>query len=202
MKKVLTTPVRDEDIIDLKAGDTVYLSGLLVTSRDDGHRRLVEGGIMPEIDLKGAGLYHAGPIVRKLENGKFEMISCGPTTSMRMEKFEKDFIRKTGVKVIIGKGGMGQDTVDACREYKAIHCVFPGGCAVVAAQEIKEIIGVEWEDFGMPEALWKLEAVEFGPLTVTIDTHGNNLFADNKKVFGEKLEEEFEKMKSELKFGH
>ena len=103
MKKILKTPISDEDIIDLNAGDTVYLSGLLVTSRDDGHRRLVEAGIMPEVDLKGAGLYHAGPIVRKLANGNFEMISCGPTTSMRMEKFEKEFIRKSGVKVIIGK---------------------------------------------------------------------------------------------------
>ncbi|MBQ8164852.1 MAG: L(+)-tartrate dehydratase subunit beta [Clostridia bacterium] len=202
MKKVLTTPVKDEDIIDLKAGDTVYLTGLLVTSRDDGHRRLVADGIMPEIDLKGAGLYHAGPIVKKLGDGTYQMISCGPTTSMRMEKFEKDFIRKTGVKVIIGKGGMGQDTVDACKEHKAIHCVFPGGCAVVAADEIKEIKGVEWEDFGMPEALWILEAVEFGPLMVTIDTHGNNLFAENKKIFNDKLETEFDKMKSALKFGH
>ena len=202
MIKYLNTPIRYEDISDLRAGDTVYISGLLVTGRDDAHRRLVADGIMPEVDLNGAALYHAGPIVSRKDNGKFEMISCGPTTSMRMEKFQNEFIKKTGVKVIIGKGGMGDKTAEGCKEYGALHCVFPGGCAVVAADEVEEIEGVEWEDFGMPEALWKLRVKNFGPLMITIDTCGNNLFAENKKMFQRKMNEELEKMKPELKFGH
>ena len=87
-----------------------------------------------------AAIFHAGPIIRPLENDKFEMVSVGPTTSMRMEKFEKEFVEKTGVKVIVGKGGMGPNTEYACKNYKAIHCVFPAGNAVVAATEVEEIV--------------------------------------------------------------
>ena len=179
-KKILTTPVSEEDLKDIHIGDIVYLNGSMTTCRDVAHRRLVEGGRELPVDVRDAAIFHAGPIIRPLENDKFEMVSVGPTTSMRMEKFEKEFVEKTGVKVIIGKGGMGPNTEYACKNYKAIHCVFPAGNAVVAATEVEEIVRAEWRDLGMPETLWNCRVKEFGPLIVSIDTKGNNLFEKNK----------------------
>ena len=172
-KKILTTPVSAEDLKDIKIGDIVYLNGSMTTCRDVAHRRLVEEGRELPVDVRDAAIFHAGPIIRPLENDKFEMVSVGPTTSMRMEKFEKEFIKETGVKLIIGKGGMGPNTMEACQEHKALHAVFPGGCAVLAASEVEEIERAEWTDLGMPETLWVCRVKEFGPLIISIDTHGN-----------------------------
>ena len=189
MKKILTTPITYDQIKDLKIGDTVYLTGLLATCRDSGHGRVVRDGIFPErFELKDGAIFHAGPIVGKDENGKDYMVSVGPTTSRRMELVEADFIEKTGVRLIIGKGGMMEKTAKACKELGAIHCAFPGGCAVVAAKTVEEIADVEWMDFGMPEALWVMKVKEFGPLVVSIDTNGDNLFENNKKIYRERLE--------------
>ena len=201
MKKVLTTPITSEMIEDLRIGDVVYLSGMLATCRDDGHRRRIEGKIKPDFDLEGMCILHAGPIIKR-ENDKFEMISIGPTTSRRMEAFEADFIKETGVKLVIGKGGMGDKTANACKEHKALHCIYPGGCAVTAAMQVEEIVGVEWEDFGMPEAFWIMRVKEFGPLIVSIDCMGNNLFEENKVVFNERKEKVLEEIKEHIKFSH
>ena len=188
-KKILTTPIRDEDLEDLRVGDVVYLTGHLVTCRDVAHRRLIEQKRELPVDLKGGAIFHAGPIVRKLDDGKFEMVSVGPTTSMRMEKFEKEFIEQTGVKLIVGKGGMGPLTEEGCRKYKAVHAIFPGGCAVVAATQVEEIERAEWQDLGMPETLWVNRVREFGPLIISIDTQGNNLIESNKAEFNAKKAE-------------
>ena len=188
MKKILTTPLSHEQIKDLQVGDTVYLSGLLATCRDAGHGRVIREGKLPErFSFQDGAVYHAGPIVGTDENGRRYIVSAGPTTSRRMESVEKEFIEKTGVRLIIGKGGMLEKTTEACKEYGAIHCAFPGGCAVVAAQCVEEIADVEWEDFGMAEALWVLRVKEFGPLIVSIDTKGNNLFAKNQALYETRL---------------
>ena len=140
-KKILTTPISAEDLKDIKIGDIVYLNGSMTTCRDVAHRRLVEEGRELPVDVRNNAIFHAGPIIRPLENDKFEMVSVGPTTSMRMEKFEYEFVKETGVRVIIGKGGMKENTERACKEFGAIHCVFPAGNAVVAATEVEEKIG-------------------------------------------------------------
>ena len=127
-----------------------------------------EGRPLP-VDVKDAAIFHAGPIIRPLEDDKFEMVSVGPTTSMRMEKFEYEFVQKSGVRVIVGKGGMGPNTERACKEFGAIHCVFPAGNAVVAATEVEEIVEAQWRDLGMPETLWHCHVNEFGPLIVSIE---------------------------------
>lgn len=142
-KKILTTPISAEDLADIHIGDIIYLNGSMTTCRDVAHRRLVEGGRELPVNVKDAAIFHAGPIIRPLADDKFEMVSVGPTTSMRMEKFEKEFVEQTGVKVIIGKGGMGPNTEYACKNYKAIHCVFPAGNAVVAAAEVEEIVDAQ-----------------------------------------------------------
>ena len=182
-KRILTTPIRDEDIADLNVGDVVYLTGHIVTCRDVAHRRLIELKRELPVDIRGGAIFHAGPIVRKKEDGTFEMVSIGPTTSMRMEKFEREFIKETGVKLIVGKGGMGPETEAGCKEYQAVHAIFPGGCAVLAATQVEEIENAEWQDLGMPETLWVNRVREFGPLIISIDTKGQNLIEQNKAQF-------------------
>ncbi|MDR5740563.1 MULTISPECIES: L(+)-tartrate dehydratase subunit beta [unclassified Caballeronia] len=200
MKKVLTTPIKSEDLEGLNVGDVVYLTGRLVTCRDVAHRRLIEQGRQLPVDLAGGAIFHAGPIVRKKEDGSFEMVSIGPTTSMRMEKFEREFIGQTGVKLIVGKGGMGPETAAGCEEHKAVHAIFPGGCAVLAATLVEEIEGAKWQDLGMPETLWINRVKEFGPLIISIDTKGNNLMAQNKTAFNEKKKPILEKISAQLSF--
>ena len=199
-KKILITPISEEDLKDIKIGDIVYLTGSLTTCRDVAHRRLVEGHRELPVDVRNNAIFHAGPIIRPLENDKFEMVSVGPTTSMRMEKFEKEFVEQTGVKVIIGKGGMGPNTEYACKNFKAIHCVFPAGNAVLAATEVEEIVKAEWRDLGMPETLWNCRVKEFGPLIVSIDAQGNNLFEKNKVIFNERKDKALEDIYKEVSF--
>ena len=170
-KKILKTPISAQDLEDIRIGDIIYLTGHITTCRDVAHRRLIEGGRELPVDLHGGAIFHAGP---------------GPTTSMRMEKFEEEFIRQTGVRMIVGKGGMKEGTQRGCEKYKAIHCVFPAGCGVLAATTVEEIEGAEWMDLGMPETLWTCRVKEFGPLIVSIDTHGGNLFEENKIKFNQK----------------
>lgn len=201
-KKILTTPIKAEDLEDIRIGDIVYLNGHITTCRDVAHRRLIEGGRELPVDLDGGAIFHAGPIVRPIEGqeDKYEMVSVGPTTSMRMEKFEKEFIKETGVKLIVGKGGMAEGTMEGCKEYKAIHCVFPAGCAVVAATTVEEIEDANWKDLGMPETLWTCRVKEFGPLIVSIDTHGGNLFEENKIKFNEKKDKAIKEICKEVSF--
>ena len=199
-KKVLITPVSAEDLKDIKVGDNVYLDGSMTTCRDVAHRRLVEEGRELPVDVRNNAIFHAGPIIRPLENDKFEMVSVGPTTSMRMEKFEYEFVKLTGVRVIIGKGGMKENTERACKEFGAIHCVFPAGNAVVAATEVEEIVRAEWRDLGMPETLWNCRVKEFGPLIVSIDTQGNNMFEENKVIFNQKKDKAIEEISKQVGF--
>lgn len=187
-KKVLITPLTKADLADIQAGDIVYLDGDLMTCRDAAHRRVIEYGRELPYDIRGKAILHAGPIVRPTSDGGYEMVSVGPTTSMRMEKFEYDFTQHTGVRVIVGKGGMGPNTERACKEFGAIHCVFPAGCAVVAATEVLEIQEHHWDELGMPETLWVCKVREFGPLIVSIDANGRNLFEEQKVLYNARKE--------------
>ena len=185
----LSSPISEETVRKLHVNDTVYLSGTIVTARDAAHRRALrfhnEGKQLP-IDLDGLAVFHCGPLMKQ-ENKGWRVVAAGPTTSSRMEPFEDDFIKHFKIRMIIGKGGMGKKTVDAMKKYGAVYGAFTGGAAVLAAKAIKCVKGVEWSDLGMPEAMWILEVEDFGPLTVAIDTHGNNLFetiqtkAENEK---------------------
>ncbi len=158
-----------------------------MTCRDVAHRRLIEGGRELPVNVAGGAILHAGPIVRPIKGSedKFEMVSVGPTTSMRMEKFEKEFIAGTGVKLIVGKGGMGREPKRVAPSIKPCTAC-SAGCAVVAAVCVEEIEDAQWRDLGMPETLWVCRVKEFGPLIVSIDTHGNNLFEQNKVIFNQR----------------
>lgn len=199
-KTILTTPVSAEDLEGIKIGDIIYLNGSMTTCRDVAHRRVAEEGREIPVDVRNNAIFHAGPIIRPLENDKFEMVSVGPTTSMRMEKFEYEFTEQTGVRVIVGKGGMGPNTERACKEFGAIHCVFPAGCAVVAATEVQYIAEHHWDELGMPETLWCCKVKEFGPLIVSIDANGRNLFEEQKVIYNERKEAAKQKIYPEVKF--
>ncbi len=174
----LRTPLSEEDVRNLAVNDTLYLTGTIVTARDAAHRRALdfqsEGKKLP-VNLEGLAVFHCGPIAKK-EDDEWKIVAAGPTTSSRMDLFEDGFIKNFKVRVVVGKGGMGKKTVGAMKRYGAVYCAFTGGAAVLAAKAIKQVKGVEWSDLGMPEAMWILEVEDFGPLTVAIDAHGNNLF--------------------------
>ena len=173
----LRTPLTESDIRKLSAGDIIYVSGILVTARDAAHKRihqyLDESRPLP-FNLNGLALYHSGPLAKKVD-GRWVILAAGPTTSMRMEDLEYKVIESLGVKLIIGKGGMGEKTVKAMMKHCAAYAMFTGGAAVLAAEHIREVKDVIWMDLGMPEAVWIIEVEDFGPLIVTIDSYGNNL---------------------------
>lgn len=192
----LETPISEEEIRKLKVNDVLYVTGTMVTARDAAHKRALEyfkeKKALP-IKLEGLAVFHCGPIVKK-EDDKWIVVAAGPTTSTRMGQFEGEFIKNFNVRVIIGKGGMGKRTTDAMKTYGAVYGAFTGGAAVLAAKAIKHVKALEWSDLGMPEALWIFEVEEFGPLTVAIDSHGNNLFEEVKKKVEEKRTTVYEKL--------
>ena len=126
-------------------------------------------------------LFHCGPLMKK-DNGKWHVISAGPTTSSRMEIFEDEFIKKFGTNIIIGKGGMGERTEKAFQKYTGVYVAYTGGAGALAADKIEEVSGVFWlEELGMPEAAWIFKVKEFGPLVVAMDSYGNSIYKTLKK---------------------
>ncbi len=194
----LSTPLTEEDVRRLQAGDIVYISGLIFTARDAAHKKIINilesGGKLP-FETRGLVVYHAGPIVRKRDGG-WEVVAAGPTTSARMEPVEPRFIELTGVRMIVGKGGMGPGTREACRRFGAVYAVFTGGAAVLAAQAVERVEAVYWlEELGMAEAVWLLRVKDFGPLTVVIDSHGNDLYESVIEEARRKAKEIIERVK-------
>ena len=187
----LGTPLSEEVVRSLTAGEEVSLSGPIFTARDEAHLRALEmhrrGEPVP-FDLRGMAVYHCGPIMFKCGEG-WKMVAAGPTTSSRMNSLEPEFIKEFGVRAIIGKGGMSKATVEAMREYGCVYLAFTGGAAVIASQGIAEVSGVDWLDLGMPEAVWHLQARDFGPLIVGIDAQGRSLYDDvDRKVSANVIE--------------
>jgi fumarate hydratase subunit beta len=190
------TPISEEQIRKLKANDVLYVTGTIVTARDQAHRRALEyfkeGKTIP-VNLEGLAVFHCGPVVAK-QGDKWVAVAAGPTTSTRMDIFEDEFIKDFKVRVVIGKGGMGKRTTDAMAKYGAVYGAFTGGAAVLAARAIKNVKSVEWFDLGMPEAMWIFEVEDFGPLAVAIDSHGNNLFTDVQKSVEENKQRIYQKL--------
>lgn len=182
LEHYLTTPVKEEDIRKLEAGDLVYVTGTVITARDEAHLKaleLHEEGREPPVSFTGRGVFHCGPIMKKDDKGKWQVVAAGPTTSARMEIFQDNFIEVFKPALIIGKGGMGERTSKACQKYGCVYGAFTGGTALLAARGIKEVEDVFWlDELGMPECLWVYKVEKFGPMIITIDTHGANLTAD------------------------
>lgn len=176
----LRLPLSEGEVRELSAGDTVRLTGLLFTARDEAHMRALEyrrkGRELPVRFVDGA-LYHCGPIMKREGEG-WRLLAAGPTTSSRMNTLEPRFLEEVGARLIIGKGGMSQAVLEALGKHGAAYLAFTGGAAVLAAKGIRRVAGVHWLDLGMPEAVWVLEAEGFGPLTVAMDARGRSLYEE------------------------
>lgn len=176
--KHLETPLDPDEIAALEVGDAFTVSGRIYTARDGAHETLLgehEAGREIPIDLGAYPCYHAGPVVKQVD-GKWTVISAGPTTSIRMEMFEAEFMEAFGTKLFIGKGGMGDRTLAALQEHGAVYAQFTGGAGSLAAAAIDAVEDVHYlDELGIPEAVWVLSVEEFGPLLVTMDSHGESL---------------------------
>lgn len=183
----LTTPITDEQIRSLHAGDLVSLNGIVVTARDAGHKLMVEErpAFLDDL-LKGGIIYHCGPVVKK-EGDKWKFVAAGPTTSIREEPYQAKVIEMYGVRGVIGKGGMKEKTLEGCKKFGAVYFHAIGGCGTQIALSVKEVLAVhKLEEFGTPEAFWVCRVEDFR-VVVTMDSHGNSLHetieADSKKRF-------------------
>jgi fumarate hydratase class I len=193
----LTTPISEEAILELHAGDAIELSGIAATGRDAAHKYMVERLIeaprpLPPEDLKlhdelqsflrGGAIYHSGPILRN-ENGRWSFVSSGPTTSIRDEIYQDKVIAAFGLRVVIGKGGMGPRTLEACKRHRAVYLHGIGGAGVFNAAAVVEVLDVfKKEEFGLPEAFWKIRFDRFAGI-VTMDAHGKSLHDDLAREF-------------------
>jgi tartrate/fumarate subfamily iron-sulfur-dependent hydro-lyase beta chain len=172
----LQSPFTETKIRALKVGDEVSITGVLFTGRDAVHKYLHEGGqLPPEVRLREGIVYHCGPVVIKDDQGCWKVVAAGPTTSIREEPYQGQIIREFGLRGVIGKGGMGERTLAACRESGCVYLHAVGGAAQVLAECVKSVRGVYlMEKFGAPEAIWELEVENF-PVVVTMDSHGRSL---------------------------
>ncbi len=170
----LRTPLSMEDLMGLRVGDVVYLSGRIYTARDKAHARIRSAG--SPVSLEGAALYHCGPLI--LGN---TVLSAGPTTSGRMARYTDEMLNQ-GVRAIVGKGGLpGEPFVG-----RAVYLAYPGGCGAAAARQLK-VVGVHLQELGMAEALWELEAENLGPMIVAIDSHGGDVYRDVRRSVQSRL---------------
>ena len=203
MKK-LSIPISEEEIRDLRVGDAVQISGIATTGRDAAHKYMVETLIkganslsgedqtmFDELNsiLNGGAIYHCGPIVRN-DEGTWSIVSSGPTTSIRDEIYQDKVIEAFKVRVVIGKGGMGPRTLAACQKFGAVYLHGIGGAGVYNAAAMVEVLDVfKKEEFGLPEAFWKVRFEDFAGI-VTMDSHGKSLHEE----LGEKFDKQFKSL--------
>jgi fumarate hydratase, class I len=182
---LLTAPLSEEAVRSLRVGDVVLISGEVFTGRDAVHAHLMKNA--PPVDLRGAVLYHCGPVMLK-QGDEWQVKAAGPTTSIREEPYQATVIERYGVRAVIGKGGMGAKTLAALEKSGAVYLNAIGGAAQFYARSIEKVLGVHLIEFGIPEAMWHLRVRNFAAI-VTMDAHGNSLHADIEKQTGGKLEE-------------
>ena len=180
---VLEAPITEAQVRALKVGDVVLVKGDMYTGRDAVHAHLMTNP--PPVSLQGQVLYHCGPVMLKKDE-QWRVMAAGPTTSSREEPYQADVIKNYGVRVVIGKGGMGAKTSKALKEFGAVYLNGIGGAAQFYARTVKQVKGVYWMEFGIPEAMWHLEVDGFAAI-VTMDAHGNSLHAEVERETGEQL---------------
>lgn len=189
MPITLKTPISDKEIYKLKVGDSITLSGVMITGRDAAHKWLYDNFVHPKGSVKtedqtiyeaikpilnGGIVYHCGPVVAGLESKDYRFVAAGPTTSIREEPYQGDIMRHFGMKGVIGKGGMGKGTLQACRDIPAVYFHAIGGAASLIAKSVEEVLRVYKLEFGVPEAIWVIRVEDF-PVVVTMDAHGASL---------------------------
>jgi len=180
---ILEPPLSEEAVRALKVGDVVLVRGEMFTGRDNVHAHLMKNP--PPVDLRGAVLYHCGPVMLK-QGEEWSVKAAGPTTSSREEPYQADIIRRYGVRAVVGKGGMGAKTLAALKDAGAVYLNAIGGAAQYYARTVEKVLGVHLMEFGIPEAMWRLRVHDFAAI-VTMDAHGNSLHADVEKTTGAAL---------------
>jgi fumarate hydratase class I len=180
----LSAPISDDQIRALKVGDVVLISGRVFTGRDAVHAHLMKQA--PPVDLNGGVLYHCGPVVTK-DGGEWRVTAAGPTTSIREEPYQAEILKRYGVRVVVGKGGMGAKTLAGLKESGAVYLNAIGGAAQFYARCIERVADVSLMEFGTPEAMWHLDVRDF-PAIVTMDAHGNSLHREVEEASGKVLE--------------
>ena len=180
---LLNSPLTEDQVRALRVGDVVLVSGEMYTGRDAVHAYLMDHE--PPADLRGAVLYHCGPVMMQ-EGGEWQVKAAGPTTSSREEPYQATVIERYGIRAVIGKGGMGAKTSAALQEHGAVYLNAIGGAAQFYARTVEKVLGVHLLDFGIPEAMWHLKVNNFAAI-VTMDAHGNSLHRDVEATTGEAL---------------
>jgi len=171
----LRPPITVVEVEKLRVGDRVYVDGIIFGLRDATLIRMFDKGVRAPADLTGAICIHTAPNVRKIGPGKYEKVCIGTTTSTRMDRFTEGLLREYGVRAIVGKGGLQESGTRALEKYKGVYLSIVGGAAALETTQIEEIENVWWEDL-LPECLWQFRVKDFGPLVVSIDSHGENLY--------------------------
>lgn len=198
MSKVvhLTFPISEDQIRSLEVGDIVYLTGTIHTMRDMGHARALEmldrGEKLP-FNLSDSAIWHAAPIVKQDETGKWHILSAGSTTSSRFTPLGSEMLKRLGMRCTIGKGTMYKKAIDTMQEVGSVYLNTTGGCAAMYAQQVEEVQAAYWLDLGLPETIWVMRVNEFGPLIVGIDSHGNSLYENMKGSMNQNMRAEAEK---------
>jgi L(+)-tartrate dehydratase beta subunit len=172
----LTTPLTSDAVAALRIGDLVWLDGVIFGLRDATHIRIFDHHEPPPVDLRGAALLHVAPNVRKTATG-YEPMTVGTTTSMRMDRFTAGLLSEYGVRAIIGKGGLSEESSRAFQTYGGVYLAIVGGAASVETEQVEAIEAVYWEDL-MPECLWQFRVRDFGPLIVAMDSAGGSLYRE------------------------
>lgn len=176
----LEYPFKEETIRSLRAGDSISLSGKVFTGRDRFHKHLADGGECP-VEMRDAALFHCGPVMVPDGDG-WRVVAAGPTTSIREEPYEAFAIEKLWLRVIIGKGGMGERTAEACRRFGCVYLQAVGGAAALIADRVVRVNGVSFlEEFGATEAVWEFEFENLSAV-VGIDAAGGDIFAETRRT--------------------
>lgn len=179
----ISTPVNEEVLSSLKLGDALFISGRVFTARDRAHKRILEhlgrGARLP-FDVSGGVMYHCGPVV-ELSGGSWRVVSAGPTTSARMERYIAALAGALRFKLLLGKGGLSGDGMRRLAEQGAIYCAITGGAGAMWASKVKRVVSVHWLDLGTPEAVWELEVERLGPVFVASDLSGRSLYEEARR---------------------
>ena len=197
----LNIPISPDTIRSLHTGDTVTLTGILATGRDTVHKWMIDTFIRKtktpgDDDLevyeaikpvfKESLIYHCGPVVSGLDTGDYKFVAAGPTTSIREEPYQSEVMHHFDMRGVIGKGGMGANTLQACQDVPAAYFHAIGGAATLIAESVEEVVGVFKLGFGVPEAIWVLKVKEF-PVVVTMDSHGKSIHDEVEQASKKKL---------------
>jgi len=200
----ISIPALDEVLNGLKVGDVVFLTGLIHTLRDAGYERLLnmisENATLP-VEFKGMAVWHCGPIARKV-NGRWVVVAAGPTTSSRFTSAIAEIVKKLKVKIVVGKGPIGGEAVEALASEKGVYLATTGGAAAYYAAQIEGVESVHWMDLGMPAALWTLKVKRLGPLIVAVDSEGRDLFRDLRHKMEERIKELYKELRIDPSHGY